>query len=187
MLGGIAPIIIFDFEAATAVNLASVFSGIPVLKDIVPSAKLPSIPLYLDEQLTGMYVDSQTKNIDVSTETEGNTTDPNPKIFQKNINSIITVNLIASQNSIGMALLTVLSDKIFSSLITTKYSITYLNKSVTLFNGLLHSFSTVQNSDNDLYNISIQFSQGKVNSTVQGLVSKIAQPFNGTVPGATTQ
>jgi hypothetical protein len=182
MLNGIAPIIIFDFIASAKVDLGAAFSKIPVLKNI-PSFPLPSIPIYLDENLTGLVIDSTSKNVDINTEQDHNSTDPNPVIIQKGINSLITLNLKASQNSLGMTLLSVLCDTIFSSLLDGKYSITYLHSSVTLFGGLLHSFSTVQNSENDLFNISLQLSKGKVNSTIQTAVAKIAQPFNGIIPG----
>lgn len=183
MLNGIAPIIIFDFLQVPKLDLAATFSKIPVLKNL-PSIPLPSIPIYLDEQLTGLYVDSTSKNIDINTDMDKDATDPNPVIIQKGINSLVTINLKASQNSIGMILLSIFCDKIFSSLLDGKYTITYLNKSVTLFGGLLHGFSTIQNSENDLYNISLQLAKGKVNSTIQTAVARIAQPFNGVIPGA---
>lgn len=185
MLNGLSPIIIFDFLETAKIDLSSTFSKIPVLKNI-PTFPLPSIPIYLDENLTGLYVDSMTKNLDVNTEVENNPVDPNPIVLQKGINSIVTVNLKATQNSIGMILLSLLCDKIFSRLLDGKYSITYLHSTVTLFGGLLHSFSTVQNSENDLYNISLQLSKGKVNSTIQGAVAQIAQPFNGIIPGVSS-
>jgi hypothetical protein len=182
MLNGVAPIIIFDFLATTNLDLGASFAKIPVLKTI-PTFPLPSIPIYLDENLTGLYVDSSSKNIDINTDLENNPVDKNPIVIQKGINSLITVNLKASSDSIGMILLSLLCDKIFSGLLDGRYSITYLHKSVTLFGGLLHSFSTIQNSENDLFNISLQLSRGKVNSTIQTAVAKIAQPFNGVLPG----
>lgn len=182
MLNGVAPIIIFDFLATASLDLGVTFSKIPVLNTI-PTIPLPSIPIYLDEGLTGLYVESVTKNVDIETNVEKNLTDANPVIIQKGINSLVTVNLIANQDSIGMIMLSLLCDKIFSRLLDGKYSITYLNKSVTLFGGLLHSFSTVQNSENDLFHISLQLAKGRVNSTIQTAVSRIAQPFNGVIPG----
>jgi hypothetical protein len=185
MLNGLAPIIIFDFLETAKLDLGSTFAKIPVLKNI-PTFPLPSIPIYLDENLTGLYIDSVSKNVDVDTESHTNVTDPNPIIIQKGINSLITVNLKANSSSIGMILLGVLCDKIFSRLLEGKYSITFLYQNVTLFGGLLHSFSSVQNTENDLFNISLQLSKGKVNSTIQSAVSRIAQPFNGIIPGVSS-
>lgn len=182
MLNGIAPIMIFDFAQSATLDLGVTFAKIPVLKNI-PTFPLPSIPIYLDENLTGLYIDSTSKSVDVNTENDYNPVDKNPIVIQKGINSLITINMKATQNGIGMILLTLLCDKIFSSLLDGKYSITYLHNSVTLFGGLLHSFSTVQNTENDLFNISMQLSKGRVNSTIQGVVSRIAQPFNGVIPG----
>lgn len=185
MLNGVSPIIIFDFLATAKLDLGTAFSKIPVLKNI-PTFPLPSIPIYLDETLTGLYVDSQSKNIDVNTEQETNQFEANPIVIQKGINSLVTVNFKANSNSIGMILLNLLCDKIFSSLLDGKYSITYLHSQVTLFGGLLHSFSSIQNSENDLINVSLQLSKGRVNSTIQTSVSKIAQPFNGVIPGVSS-
>lgn len=185
MLNGVAPIIIFNFKKT--IDLTSPLSKIPVLSSVLPQVPVSTIPLYLDEGLTGIYIDSQSKNIDVTTDvmnTAPTAKDPNPVIKQNPINNIVTLNMLARDNSIGMLLLSLFCDQMFTKLVQEEYSIDYINSTTVLFGALLHGFSTVQNSNNTLFNISLQLSTGRVNSTVQGVVAKIAQPFFGSVPPA---
>ncbi len=172
MLNGIAPIFLFNFyKVNTAVikaDLAAELSkvGIPIPESSTMALlPLPPIPLYLDEGLTGIYVESENKNIDIETAPETLVSGKDPIVNQKGINSIVTINLIASNNSIGMTLIAAMADLIFTKVTSREYSITYLHGAVTVFNGLLHSFSINQSADNTLYNVSIQLARSTLKTT----------------------
>lgn len=155
MLNGIDPIIIFNFkklpvrlEAATKIPIAgSEGSSLPL--------DLPAIPIYLSENITGIFIQSEDKNIDIDT---GMTTvaDASKVITnQRPISSTVTIRMVASRDSIGVSLFAAMSDLIFPKLTSKEYSITYLHGAVTVFEGLLHSFSISQNSNDDLYEINM--------------------------------
>lgn len=161
MLNGIDPIIIFNFSKLTP-DLQESVANIPVISSIVEKVGLPPIPIYLSERLTGLYIEAEDKNIDIETTTETLSNGEEPQVNQKGINSTIRVNLVASRNSIGMTLLAALADRVFEKVTSKEYSITYLHGAVTVFGGLLKSFSISQNSENDLYNISIELSRSTI-------------------------
>lgn len=179
MLNGVAPLLLFNFKIA--VDISSPLQKLPIV-NLVPSIKLPTVPLYLDEDLTGLYMDSQSKNIDIDTNMV-NPGDPNPVVKQKPIASIITLNMFASKSSIGMILLNLFCEQILDKIITEGYSIDFFNGSTILFGGLLHGFSIVENSNDDRFNISLQLSKGRTANTIQGAVAKVIQPFFGAIPG----
>ena len=165
MLNGIAPIIIFNFNKA--------IFGLTVVSDVGPTLPtpkwklpLPPIPVYLDEKLTGIYIESESKTIDIETQANTNPEGDKPEVIQKGLNSIITVNALANSGSIGLSILLALSDLIFQRVTSQEYSITYIHGAMSVFNGLLESFSAEQNSDNSLYRLSFKLSTAPSNSSI---------------------
>jgi hypothetical protein len=158
MLGGIAPIIIFQFKKLTPSAQESL-SKIPIVSSIVNAIGLPPIPLYLSEELTGLFIDTEEKNIDIETTVESTSDGTDPKTKQKSIGSTVRVNIKARANSIGLTLLNAMADLILPKVTSQEYSITYLNGSTTIFGGLLHSYAVQASSENDLLMITIEFSK----------------------------
>lgn len=163
MLNGLDPIILFNFYKSTPTQLQSL-AKIPLVADIVDTIGLPPIPVYLSEKLTGLYIDNEDKNIDIQTSTETLSSGETPIVQQKGINSTVRINLIASRDSIGVTLLSAMADLIFQKVTSKEYSITYLHGAITVFGGLLHSFSINQNANDDLYNISIELARGGIST-----------------------
>lgn len=161
MLNGLDPIILFNFYKASPTVLQSL-SKIPLAADIVDTIGLPPIPVYLSEKLTGLYIDNEDKNIDIETVTETLTSGGAPVVHQKGLNSTVRIDLVASRNSLGVTLLSAMADLIFQKVTSKEYSITYLHGAITVFGGLLHSFSINQNTNNDLYNITIELSRSGI-------------------------
>lgn len=155
MLNGIDPIILFNFKKLTP-GLAESISKIPVIASIVSVIDLPVIPIYLSERLTGIYIDSESKNIEIDTSVDTLSDGSKPETNQRGIQSTVRIEMVASRDSIGVSLFAALSDLIFPKVTSKEYSITYLHGSVTVFAGLLHSFSINQNAGNDLYNITLE-------------------------------
>lgn len=172
MLNGVDPIILFNFRMKPPAALASILSKIMTVDEstMVP---LPIIPLYLSERLTGIYIDSESKNIDIETNTETLNSGGSPEYTQKGIGSSIRVEMVASKNSIGILLLSAMADLIFPKVTSKEYSITYLHGAVTVFSGLLHSFSITQNSNNDLYNITLELIKPAPGKSAVPTVAKI--------------
>jgi hypothetical protein len=171
MLNGLSPIIIFVFKKLLPSTQSTVtYNGnsVPVLAESsIPAIPYLPIPIYLDEKLTGIYIESESKNIDISTTVQTSpetATDPTAK--QNGVNSTITVNMIASKTSIGLSILMGMSDIIFSLVTTGEYGITYLHDGIAIFDGLLEGFSVTQNSNDDLYNIALTLSNAKAAKTI---------------------
>lgn len=167
MLGGIDPILIFDFSKLSATDEESL-SKIPIISSIVSKIGLPPIPIYLSEKLTGLYIDSEDKNIDIETTTETLPDGSTPLINQKAINSTIRINLVAHRDSIGLTLLSAVCDLILPKVTSREYSITYLHGAVTVFAGLLHSFSINQNTQNELMNVTLEIVKTPIKPVKKG-------------------
>lgn len=177
MLNGVDPVILFNFRKLVP-GVLDVANKIPVVTGAsAQSFPLPIVPIYLSERLTGIVIDSESKNIDIDTTPETTTTGSDPSVYQKGLNSTIKVEMRASRNSIGVALFAAMADMIFPRVTSTEYSITYLHGAVTVFNGLLHSFSISQNTENDLYNMTLEISKigtaGKVSVPVVGKITGV--------------
>ncbi len=160
MLNGIDPILIFNFSKLnekTKNFIQSASKGrIPITADIVEKIDLPSIPIYLSESLTGLYIETEDKSIEIESNIETLPLEADPKINQRGLNNTVKINLVASRDSIGLTLLTSMVDFIFPLVTSREYSITYLHGAITVFGGMIHSFSINQNSNNTLYQISLE-------------------------------
>jgi hypothetical protein len=161
MLNGLDPIIIFQLYKKTP-EVAATLASIPLTSSKTSSRTIFAIiPIYLSETLTGIYIDSESKNIDIDTDTASLSDGSSALINQKALSSITTINLIAKQNSIGLTILLALSELILDKVTSQEYEITYMHGGVTVFGGLIHSFSYDQGSDNDLYKIKLELSKGR--------------------------
>jgi hypothetical protein len=69
MLNGTDPIILIQFYEAPP-EVKSALSKIPILSAYQDRIGLPPIPIYLSENLTGLYIVSEDKNVDIQTKTE---------------------------------------------------------------------------------------------------------------------
>lgn len=183
MLGGVAPILIFTFPPTLGINLGKLLGGIPVIGDGLSEVGVP-IPIYLDENLTGIYIESESKSLDIDTDivpvyrTNGSVSN---FINQSGINNLVTVNMIASKDSVILSVLLALNDMIFSKLVSGKYKLSYINGTTLIFGGLLHSFNVNASSDDTLLKISMQIQKNNQNKP-----TVISQYLNVTpIPGPT--
>lgn len=176
MLNGVAPILIFHFYNK---DLTGIIAGLPVpyAEQIAALVGVP-VPIYLDENFTGIYVDSETSGIDFSTliepVIEKNTVTREtkaPNVTQTALDSQITVNLFAKRDSILLTAILALSNMIMKRIVSAEYGITYLNRSTTIFNGLMHRFSTSVGANDDLIRIEMTLSNAKNEGTKPAVAS----------------
>lgn len=180
MLNGIAPLLIFSFTPDFAADLFKGIAGIPILGDVLPTG-IP-IPIYLDERLTGIYIESESKAIDIETVPQVRYDDKPPSVEQRGLNNVVTVNMLANRNSIMLSVLLAMNDMVFSRVVKKTYSVTYLNGATTVFNGLLHGFSTQQGSDDDLTRIVLQISKANLSPPSKGGVQLVNKSLSGATP-----
>lgn len=167
MLNGIDPILLIQIFKNTP-NSKEKFAGIPLLNEPAGKTTLAVVPIYLSELATGLYVDTETKNIDIDTETTTLTVSEGVAVGQNAIGNITTITLKANNDSVGLTILLAMIDLIFDKVTSQEYEITYLHKGITVFGGLLHGFTVDQNSNTDLVTIKLELSRGrkKTKSTV---------------------
>lgn len=155
MLNGLDPIIIFNFFKKLTVEDEAKFKGLPIA-GLVNKFALPPIPLYLSEKLTGIYIDSEEKSIEVATAVDSLSTG-GADFQQKAISTTVKINMIAEQEtSLGLGILSAMADIIVPKLGSNEYSIIYIHKSTILLNGLLHSFSIDQEANSTLSKITLE-------------------------------
>lgn len=169
MLNGIAPILIFRFKTVSIPFTDFSFgqSKVPVVAKNDITIPLIPIPIYLDERLTGIYIESESKNIDIQTNVDGLPDKTGTQVTQKPLNSVVTINALANKDSIGLNILLAMNDLIFQKVRSQEYAVDYINGAMTLFGGLLEGFTVSQDSNTTLYNISLHLSNAPSGSTVE--------------------
>ncbi len=187
MLNGIAPIMIFQF-AKTAVTTNDTIASVPVIANAILKAKqlLPAIPLYLDEKLTGLAIVSESKNVDINTDTVALTDSTGDMINNQNaLSSTVTITMKAKRGTIGLAILSALIDVLFKKVTAKEYTITYLHGAVVIFGALLHSFEINENDDTELSEIKLVIidpGKAKLTSIIPNTGVSLQTPVAGVHP-----
>lgn len=203
MLNGIAPVLIFNIyerETAQAASQVSIQqNGIPQAEkpEDVERTLLAPIPFYFDEQISGILVESESKTIEVTTAIEAGRDSTDIQSFQKPVSSRVTIQLVASRNSIIVAAILSFFEQIYEKATAKEYTIHYISGGVTVFNGLISEFAVDQTTSDDLFRIRMTLEKGKNETTQQvGTLTiqdtssvPLSQPLNGVgnlpdVPGA---
>lgn len=184
MLGGLDPILIFQFAKNIDPNFVgpeapSYVARIPIISEIPTVIEQPPIPVYMSEQFTGLLIDSEDKNVDISTDVQTLSNGEPPDISQKGLSSTITINIVARKDSLSLALLSSLMDLCYDKVSAKEYSITYLHGPITIFRGVLHNFSMNQSADNELLNIKIELSKGSKTPTKPDTPLSLAKTTGG--------
>jgi hypothetical protein len=178
MLNGVDPVILFNFKIIPP-SIQDTISKIPLVADIVAAIDLPIVPHYLNEKLTGIYIDSEAKSVEVQTDSDTLSNGNEPDFNQRGIQSTVRINMKAHRDSIGAMLFAAMADLIFPKVTSKQYSITYLHGAVTVFGGLLHSFSMEVEANTTLYNITLELIKPS------NAIAKTTIPVVGKVTGAT--
>lgn len=181
MLGGIDPVIIFEFSKK--IELAGpTIPGQPILEREATFIENPPIPIYLSETLFNIVIDGESKNVDIETNTETLTDGAPPQISQKGVQSGITIEIEGKKDSVALILLSSMIDVVFDKVTSKEYTITYLHGPITIFRGLLNSFSMEVVQGTDKLAVKIGITKGKNNpSKTAGVPSVPGDP--GIIPG----
>lgn len=165
MLGGIAPILLFYFPL-TKENL-DLFPGL-ISPPTFEEGEFPGVPfpIYLDERLTGLFLQSESRNIVLDTQVQ-TTSKPTEKTFisQKGVSNTVSINLVGRRDSIALASLLAFCDIIFSKISSQSYRVSYLNGPTVIFWGRLEGLNTSVRENTDLLDISFQISRGEKTDT----------------------
>lgn len=184
MLNGIAPILIVNLIKKKDNSVGAFFSGIPVVgKDLAGALTggLP-VPIYLDERITGICVTSETKTLAIETEIKATTDASKPIPTQRAVDSVVQINMCAQKDNIVLAALVALCDQIFQRVVAKEYSVSYLNGSTTIFNGLLSGFTSMYEEGSDLLHLTLAISKGNQQTTQVTQVNPSVPGINGAQP-----
>lgn len=182
MLGGIDPVIIFQFSALAGTSFANELAKIPVAASIPTLLEQPPIPIYLSEELFNIVIDGESKNVDIDTTTETLSDGSPPTTTQKGIQSGITVEIEGKKDSVALILLSSMIDLVFDKVSSQEYAITYLHGAITVFRGLITSYSAEAVPGTDKLSIKIGITRGNKNPTKPAAVPSVpGDP--GIIPG----
>ncbi len=185
MLNGIAPILIFQLYKRVPDPAATV-ATMPLSNGQTVKATFAIIPIYLQEELTGIYIDTESKNIDIETKTDSLITGAPGIINQHALASITTINMIAKTSSIGFTILLALAEAIIDKATSKECEVTYMHGAITVFGGLIHGFSYDQGSSDDLFKVKLELSRGqpKTKEVQVGKGSGVTLESQGATPPA---
>ncbi len=189
MLEGLDPLLVIVLKNKGILDFFGPSSLTPGLADAVLDTIGLPIPIYLSERLTGIYVDSETRSIDVTTKIDPITTKnpitfevEAPAVAQTAVDCQLTVNLLCRRGTVLLTALLALMDQIVNRLVSAEYSIIYLNGPTALFGGLLHRFGTSVTKDNDLIKIELVLSTAAQESPTPKAAITAVPKITGTVP-----
>ena len=130
MLGGLAPVIIFNFYRS--INTPKFLSG------FVSSPKLPlvPIPIYLDEKLTGIQLDDYNRTTSVEVMIDGN------ESFEKISGDIVQLKFRAKRDNIVLTAISALIERILRLIENQDYSLTVFYDNIFIINASLEQFQT---------------------------------------------
>lgn len=181
MLGGIDPVLIFQF-AVLAPSISPTLAKIPIVASIPTILDMPPIPIYLSETLFNIVIDGESKNVDIDTTTETQSDGSAPVVTQKGVQSGITIEIEGKRDSVALILLSSMIDVAFDKVSSGEYTITYLHGPITVFRGLLNSFSSEMVPGTDKLSIKIGISRGKSNPTKPAGIPAVPGSL-GIIPG----
>lgn len=184
MLGGVDPVIIFQF-AALAPSLGGIVSKIPVVSQYPSLIAQPPIPVYLSEQFFNIVIGGTSKTVDIETETQTLTSGAPPDVSQKGIQSSVEVNIEGRTDSIALTLLSAMIDQVYDKVTSKEYSISFMYGATTIFNAVLHSFSSETTEGTNKLMIKIKLSKGSKNPVKAPGIPSVPGA-SGTIPVGTT-
>ena len=180
MLGGLDPVIIFQFKALGPA-LGSTIAKIPVVSQYPNLIEMPPIPVYLSEQVFNIVIGGTSKSVDIETDTETLTDGKPPDVNQKGIQSSIEVNIEGLQDNVALTLLSALIDQVYDKVTSKEYSISFMYGATTIFNAVLHSFAAETIEGTNKLGIKIKLSKGSKNPAKAAGVPSVPG-LTGTIP-----
>jgi hypothetical protein len=148
MLNGLYPVIVLQKVNFAKINVAGKTISLP-------------IPVYLDENLTGIALMSQSRRVEfasdsiVACQSNDAAKDNTLKVKQRGITNGVDIVLKASRDSIGMNLLLPIADIAFQRAAKDEYFISYFNRNIILFKSKLAHFSTDESASDTSVTINI--------------------------------
>jgi len=137
------------------------------------------IPIYLNENLSGIVIDSIGNGLDIDTAVEGVNKSTALDVSQRVIDSTLTINMTCNnKDSLVLSAILAFTDTIFRKATSRAYTISFIYGSAVVIDGLLKSFSTNMTADSELVNIVMVIS--KVNGKSDPILPTITPVIDAT-------
>lgn len=144
MLGGTAPVMLFNFASISSRSILEKL-GIDIGVDSLLDFDIPlvSIPVYLDEKLTGIICDDHERSINIEFETDGQNN------YEREISSDVKITLLARKDNIAFQGFLSLFELILKKIPEKAYKIYLYYDDVFLTNASLKDFNVTTRTNTD--------------------------------------
>lgn len=144
MLGGTAPVLVFNFASISSASILNKV-GFNIGEDSIFNFDIPlvSIPVYLDEKLTGILLDDHERSINIEFEQDENHN------YERVISSDVKVTLKAQKDNVAFQGFLALFEQILKRVNYQAYKIYFYYDDVFMTNASLKDFAvtTMENTD----------------------------------------
>ncbi len=181
MLGGLDPVIIFQFSVLSP-SLGAELAKIPLVSKFPSLIAMPPIPVYLSEKTFNIAIGGTSKTVDIETDTETKTDGTEPDVNQKSIQSGVEISIEGKQNSVALTLLSAMIDQVYDRATSKEYSISLLYGATTIFNAVLHSYSVETVEGTDKLAVKIKLSKGSKNPVKTASIPSVPNSGVGLIP-----
>lgn len=160
-LNSVSPLIIFTLKAvnpfAGQANLTGISS---IANDIISVAGGLPIPIYLDESITGMAVDSEDRTLALETLTQQPQNGEKATLNQRGVTADLAINIECKKTSLFTQVILALAEQAYDLAVAKGCVVSYFHGAETLINGVLASFVTSQSADTEIMKIQIRVNKG---------------------------
>lgn len=144
MLGGTAPVLVFNFATISSASVLNKL-GLNIGEDSIFNFDVPvvSIPVYLDEKLTGILIDDHERSINVEFEQDENHN------YERAISSDVKVTLVAQKDNIAFQGFLALFEQVLKRVNYKSYKIYFYYDDVFMTNASLKDFAVTTRENTD--------------------------------------
>lgn len=144
MLGGTAPVLVFNFATISSASVLNKL-GFNIGEDSIFNFDIPvvSIPVYLDEKLTGILIDDHERSINVEFEQDENHN------YERVVSSDVKVTLVAQKDNIAFQGFLALFEQVLKRVNYKSYKIYFYYDDVFMTNASLKDFAVTTRENTD--------------------------------------
>lgn len=144
MLGGTAPVLVFNFASISSASILNKV-GFNIGEDSIFNFDIPlvSIPVYLDEKLTGILLDDHERSINIEFEQDENHN------YERVISSDVKVTLVAQKDNVAFQGFLALFEQILKRVNYQAYKIYFYYDDVFMTNASLKDFAVTTRENTD--------------------------------------
>lgn len=185
MINGRDPIIVFHFFRKPPKSLFYTNEYAARLNEVLTSSVGLPVPFPLNERLTGLVINNETRGVQLSTRVDPSTEKDQltnetkaPVVNQTVEGSDVTISMTGLKENIMLTAFLALSEQIVSKAVSAEYGISYFNGPVAIFNALLSRIQTINRPNTDAVDIELVLSTAKKEAPkLPGETAKGATPI----------